>query len=138
MSDNQNEKIMKDVLAFIYSLLVTCVLLLILWWVFPFAIENPAISCITLLILLVSQFGTGLRILAGIILVFPISYLNSKSKLQVVPFGLGLLIALAIPWLGGVSGWRWLRWTTALLYTGFSFETFLAFVIAASGISSDD
>lgn len=129
---------MKDVLAFIYSLLVTCVLLLILWWVFPFAIENPAISCITLLILLVSQFGTGLRILAGIILVFPISYLNSKSKLQVVSFGLGLPIALAIPWLDGVSGWGWLRWTTALLYTGFSFETFLAFVIAASGISSDD
>ena len=129
MSDNSNEKIMKDVLAFIYSLFATAVLLIISWWVFPFVPGSPVISCVILTFLLLSKFGVVLRSAAELLIGYPLGEINSKSMLQIVPFGVGMLIAIAIPWLGGISGWGGFQWAAALLYDCFSFETFLSFAL---------
>lgn len=60
---------------------------------------------------------------------------NAKSfVLCPIVFVLGLLVAIAIPWLRGISGWGVWQWIASIAFAYFNFETFLSFILSSKNI----
>lgn len=132
---------MKNIFCVAYALFLSAAILLVLWLLFPVAISSPVIAAIVLLILCLTSLGAGLRSLVETVLLTPIAKLVNGDASQLVAsivFGLAMLAALVIPWLGGIEGWKVWHWITAITYTVFSFETFYAFLLGVTRITKKE
>jgi len=95
-------------------------------------IEYPKISLAILLLLLLTSFGAGARSALEMALLMPMAKLSNGNGNLYLPssivYSLGMLIAIIIPWLNGVSAFNVWNWIASIGFTFFNFETFYAFV----------
>ena len=130
---------MKTLLSTIYAVIVAAVIIFLLYLVAPYVVEYPKIATLILALLMLSSIGAGLRSIIEMGILMPMLKMtkNDTKSFVLCPiiFGLGLLAAIAIPWLNGVSEWGAWQWIASiaftLLFTLFNFETFYAFFGAA-------
>lgn len=123
---------MKTLLSTIYAVIVTAVIVLLLYLVTPFVVEYPKIATAILALLMLSSIGTGLRSMIELGVLMPMLKITKNDTkpfvLCPIVFGFGLLAAIIIPWLNGVSDWGTWQWIASIAFTLFNFETFYAFV----------
>lgn len=123
---------MKQLLITIYALLISAAILVALYFVNPLVIEYPKISLAILLLLLLTSFGAGARSALEMALLMPMAKLSNGNGNLYLPssivYSLGMLIAIIIPWLNGVSAFNVWNWIASIGFTFFNFETFYAFV----------
>ena len=126
---------MKTLLSTIYAVIVAAVIIFLLYLVAPYVVEYPKIATLILALLMLSSIGAGLRFIIEMGILMPMLKMtkNDTKPLVLCPavFGLGLLVAIAIPWLNGVSEWGIWHWIASIAFTLFNFETFYAFFGAA-------
>lgn len=122
---------MKTLLSTFYAVIVAAVILLLLYLVAPYVVEYPKIATLILALLMLSSIGTGLRSMIELVILMPMLKMtkNDTKSFVLCPivFGLGLLAAIAIPWLNGVSEWGVWQWIASIVFTLFNLETFYAF-----------
>ena len=123
---------MKTLLSTIYAVIVAAVIIFLLYLVAPYVVEYPKIATLILALLMLSSIGAGLRSIIEMGILMPMLKMtkNDTKSFVLCPiiFGLGLLAAIAIPWLNGVSEWGAWQWIASIAFTLFNFETFYAFV----------
>ncbi len=126
---------MKTLLSTIYAVIVAAVIIFLLYLVAPYVVEYPKIATLILALLMLSSIGAGLRSIIEMGILMPMLKMtkNDTKSFVLCPiiFGLGLLAAIAIPWLNGVSEWGAWQWIASIAFTLFNFETFYAFFGAA-------
>lgn len=126
---------MKTLLSTIYAVIVAAVIIFLLYIVAPYVVEYPKIATLILALLMLSSIGAGLRSIIEMGILMPMLKMtkNDTKSFVLCPiiFGLGLLAAIAIPWLNGVSEWGAWQWIASIAFTLFNFETFYAFFGAA-------
>lgn len=126
---------MKTLLSTFYAVIVAAVIIFLLYLVAPYVVEYPKIATLILALLMLSSIGAGLRSIIEMGILMPMLKMtkNDTKSFVLCPiiFGLGLLAAIAIPWLNGVSEWGAWQWIASIAFTLFNFETFYAFFGAA-------
>lgn len=125
---------MKGLILSAYAAVSSAVILLLLYLVSPYVVEFPKIAIVVFVLTMLTRVGTGVRSMIEIgILVPMIKIARSGGKpFFACPFIFlaALLIAVALPWLNGVSDFNVWRWISSIAFTMFNFETFYAFVCA--------
>ena len=126
---------MKTLLSTLYALLVSTIVIILLYFVAPYVVEYPKTATCILVVLMLSSIGAGLRSIIEIGLLKPMLVIaNGRNKSFVfcpIVFILGLLAAIIIPWISGVSSWGLWHWIAEIAFMLFNFETFYAFVCAS-------
>lgn len=126
---------MKTLLSTLYALLVSTIVIMLLYFVSPYVVEYQKTAICILVVLMLSSIGAGLRSMIEIGLLKPLLVIaNGRNKSFVfctIVFIFGLLAAIIIPWISGVSSWCVWHWIAAIAFMLFDFETFYA-IIAAS------
>lgn len=126
---------MKTLLSTLYALLVSTIVIMLLYFVSPYVVEYPKTAICILVVLMLSSIGAGLRSMIEIGLLKPLLVIaNGRNKSFVfcpIVFILGLLAAIIIPWISGVSSWCVWHWIAAIAFMLFNFETFYAFIGAS-------
>lgn len=125
---------MKTILTTIYAIFVSVVIVSLLYFATPYVTEYPKTATAILVILMITSIGTGLRSLIEIGVLMPMLKIagNDAKCLALCPivFGVGLLAAVAVPWIYGISGWGVWQWIASIIFTLFNLETFYAFILA--------
>lgn len=85
-------------------------------------------------VLLLTPYGAAARFYLELLLFIPHIKLGCPSLIAIV-YAAALVASLFIPWRFGVNGWTWKEWVMALMYTAFSFETFLSLVLGSKNIN---
>ena len=133
---------MKIVLSTLYAVIVSAIIIMLLYFASPYIIEYPKIATIILAVLMLSSIGTGLRLMIEIGILMPmLKITNGRTKafmLCPVVFGIGMLAAIVIPWLNGVSYWNAWNWIASIVFTMFNFETFYAFLGSTLRVYNED
>lgn len=126
---------MKILILTIYSIVLSCAVLAVIYFVNPLVIEFPKIALAILILLMLTSFGTRTRSLIEMAALYPmIKLADGRSKLFLsctIIFSIGLLIALVVPWFNGVSTFNVWNWLASIGFTMFVFETFYAFIGAS-------
>ena len=127
-----NESKMKKFLLAIYAVVISAVIVALMYAIKPYVVEYPKAAMIILLLLLFSSFGAGARSMIEMGILWPMAKIaNGIGKsFFTCPFIFlaAMLVATALPWLNGVSGFNAWRWISSIAFTLFNFETFYAFV----------
>lgn len=122
---------MKTLLSTIYAIIVTAVIILLLYLLAPYVVEYPKISTLILALLMLSSIGAGLRSMIEMGVLMPMLKMTKNDAksfvLCPVVFGIGLLAAIAVPWINGISNWGTWQWIASVAFTLFNFETLYAF-----------
>lgn len=130
---------MNKILAFLYGVFLSLVVLFLFWILQPLTVDYPIPSGLILIALLITAAGSTIRVFIEYRLLLPIGLLYEKKRFNLTPiialFCIGLLIGIIIPWSQGVSGWSWKQWVVSILYTIFSFETFLGFILGLNAVN---
>ena len=133
---------MKTTLTTIYAIFVSVVIVLLLYIVTPFVTEYPKTATVILALFMLTSIGTGLRSLieVGILtLMLKIAHNNTKHLvLCPVVFGVGLLAAVVVPWIYGISDWGVWQWIASIVFTLFNLETFYAFMLATLRVYNEN
>lgn len=123
---------MKTLLSTLYALLMSTIVIMLLYFVAPYVVEYPKTATCILVVLMLSSIGTGLRSMIEIgLLKSMLVIANGRNKSFVfcpIVFILGLLAAIIIPWISGVSSWGVWHWIAAIAFMLFNIETFYAFI----------
>lgn len=126
---------MKTLLSTLYALLVSTIVIMLLYFVSPYVVEYPKTAICILVVLMLSSIGVGLRSMIEIGLLTPLLVIaNGRNESFVfcpIVFILGLLAAIIIPWISGVSSWGVWHWIASIAFMLFNFETFYAFTGAS-------
>lgn len=123
---------MKSIILAIYAISVSAVILALLYFASPYVVEYPKTTIVILALAMVTSVGTGARSMLEMGILWPMAKVaNGIGKFfWACPFIflVAMLMAVALPWLNGVSEFNAWRWVSSIAYTLFNFETFFAFV----------
>lgn len=123
---------MKRILLAIYASTVSAAIISLLYLLSPYVTEYPKVMTIILALAMLTSVGTGTRSMIEMGILWPMAKIaNGIGKsFFACPFIFlaAMLMAIALPWLNGVSGFNAWRWISSIAFTMFNFETFYAFI----------
>lgn len=123
---------MKSIILAIYAISVSAVILALLYFASPYVVEYPKASIVILALAMITSVGAGARSMLEMGILWPMTKVaNGIGKFfGACPFIFlaAMFMAVALPWLNGVSDFNAWRWVSSIAFTLFNFETFYAFV----------
>lgn len=123
---------MKSIILATYSMSVSAVILVLLYFTSPYVVEFPKVAIVIFALAMLTSIGTGIRSSIEMGILWPMAKIaNGIAKpFFACPFIflIAMLVAVALPWLNGVSEFNVWRWVSSIAFTMFNFETFFAFV----------
>ncbi|WP_289756012.1 hypothetical protein [Muribaculum intestinale] len=123
---------MKSIILATYAISVSTLILVLLYFASPYVVEFPKVTIVILALAMLTSLGTGVRSMLEMGILWPMAKIvNGIAKsFLACPFIFltAMLVAVALPWLNGVSGFNVWSWVSSITFTMFNFETFYAFV----------